>query len=167
MTFYDRLKQGTILFDGAMGTQIQSLKPTDKEWDGKLGCSEVLNLTVPDKIQKIHEAYFNAGSDVVETNTFGANDIVLAEYELQDKVIDINRIAVQIARRAARNFHDIKPRFIAGSIGPGTKLISLGQTDFDSMYQSYSNQARASSKVVLTFSLLKPVRISYRSKPAC
>ena len=142
MTFFDRLKQGIILFDGAMGTQIQDLQPTDAEWDGRLGCSEVLNLTVPEKIQAIHEAYFAAGSDVVETNTFGANEIVLAEYDLQDRVVEINRIAAQIACRAATNHAHSKPRFVAGSMGPGTKLITLGQTDFDTMYRSYASQVQ-------------------------
>jgi 5-methyltetrahydrofolate--homocysteine methyltransferase len=141
LTFTDRLKKGVILFDGAMGTQIHDLNPTNEEWDGKLGCSEVLNLTVPDKIQHIHEKYFAAGSDVVETNTFGANEIVLAEYDLQDRTIEINRIAAEIAHKAANKFKD-KPRFVAGSIGPGTKLLTLGQTDFDTMYKSYYAQAK-------------------------
>jgi len=142
MIFKERLKKGIILFDGAMGTQIQVLQPTDAEWDGKLGCSEVLNLTAPQKIQTIHENYLNAGSDVIETNTFGANDIVLSEYDLQNRVIEINRIAAQIARHAANRYFHLKPRYVAGSIGPGTKLISLGQTDYATMYQSYANQAQ-------------------------
>ena len=103
MLFRDSLKQGIILFDGAMGTQIQALNPSDEEWDGKQGCSEVLNLTAPEKIQKIHEAYYEAGSDVVETNTFGANEIVLSEYELQHRTQEINRIAARIAKQAADN----------------------------------------------------------------
>lgn len=142
MTFFDRLKQGIVLFDGAMGTQIQALNPTDEEWGGKEGCTEILNLTVPEKVQSIHENYFAAGSDVVETNTFGANKIVLAEYDLQDRTMEINRIAAQIARRAVENYEHIKPRFVAGSMGPGTKLITLGQTDFDTMYHSYFAQAQ-------------------------
>ncbi|MBN2013270.1 methionine synthase [candidate division KSB1 bacterium] len=141
MTFRERLQQGVVVFDGAMGTQIQALQPTNEEWDNKLGCSEVLNLTVPEKIQKIHEAYLAAGSDVVETNTFGANAIVLAEYDLQDRVEEINRVAVQLAKNAARKYNSDKPRFVAGSIGPGTKLITLGQVDYDTMYNSYSRQA--------------------------
>ncbi|MBN1153776.1 methionine synthase [candidate division KSB1 bacterium] len=142
MTFRERLAGGIILFDGAMGTQIQALKPTEQEWDGKMGCSEVLNLTAPEKIQTIHENYLAAGSDVVETNTFGANEIVLGDYDMQDRVIEINRLAAQIARRAVRNYNQNTPRFIAGSMGPGTKLISLGQTDFTTMHRSYANQVR-------------------------
>jgi len=142
MTFMERLQQGIVLFDGAMGTQIQALQPSDEEWDGKQGCSEVLNLTAPEKIQQIHESYFAAGSDVVETNTFGANEIVLADYGLHQRVVEINHIAANIARRAAETYTSTKPRFVAGSIGPGTKLISLGQTDFETMYHSYLLQAQ-------------------------
>jgi 5-methyltetrahydrofolate--homocysteine methyltransferase len=140
MNFYDRLKNGLVLFDGAMGTQIHELNPTAEEWDGKIGCPEVLNLTAPDKVQQIHAAYLEAGADVIETNTFGGNAIVLSEYGLQDQVIEINRVAAQIARRAVDNHTAEKRRFVAGSIGPGTKLITLGQTDFDSMYHSYALQ---------------------------
>ena len=143
MTFFDRLKQGLILFDGAMGTQVHAMEPTDAEWDGRNGCPEVLNLTVPAKIQKIHERYFAAGADVVETNTFGGSVIVLSEFDLQDRAVEINRAAAQIARKAAETYSTAaKPRFVAGSIGPGTKLITLGQTDFDTMYESYALNAR-------------------------
>ncbi len=142
MTFKERLHQGVILFDGAMGTQIQALKPTASEWDGKMGCSEVLNLTAPEKIRAIHESYLAAGADVIETNTFGANALVLAEYGLQGQVEEINRIAARIARQAIENQSTIKPRFVAGSMGPGTKLITLGQTDFETMYRSYYRQAQ-------------------------
>src|SRR3990172_9302872 len=142
MTFFDRLKKGIIVFDGAMGTQVHALNPTEEEWDGRNGCPEVLNLTVPDKIEKIHLGYLEAGADVIETNTFGANEIVLAEFGLQDRTLEINRQAAQIAGKAVRNFNGAQPRFVAGSIGPGTKLITLGQTDFDTMYRSYYLQAQ-------------------------
>ena len=143
MTFYDRLNQGLILFDGAMGTQVHDLHLTDADWDGRNGCPEVLNLTVPEKIQQIHEKYLNSGADVIETNTFGGNKIVLSEFDLQDRVIEINRIAAQAARRAADTILTAqKPRFVAGSMGPGTKLVTLGQTDFDTLHHSYSLQVR-------------------------
>jgi len=142
MTFYDKLKRGVVLFDGAMGTQIQALHPSPAEWDGRMGCVEVLNLTAPHKVQNIHEAYLQAGSDVIETNTFGANEIVLAEYDLQDRVAEINREAARIARKASENYSKDKPRFVAGSMGPGTKLITLGQTNFATMHHSYAMQAQ-------------------------
>ncbi|MCD6441204.1 MAG: methionine synthase [Candidatus Marinimicrobia bacterium] len=143
MIFLERLKQDIILFDGAMGTQIHELNPSDAEWNGSNGCPEILNLTIPDKIQQIHENYLIAGADVIETNTFGANTIVLSEFDLQKRVVEINRKASEIAVKAVRNFSTpAKPRFVAGSLGPGTKLVSLGQTDFDTLYQSYSLQVR-------------------------
>lgn len=143
MPFFDRLKHGLILFDGAMGTQVHALNPTEAEWDGRNGCPEVLNLTVPAKIEQIHDRYFAVGADVVETNTFGGSKSVLAEFDLQDRVVEINRLAAQIARRAAARYSTAeKPRFVAGSIGPGTRLITLGQTDFATMYESYALQAR-------------------------
>lgn len=141
MDFKTRLTDGLMVFDGAMGTQIQALNPTDQEWNGCMGCSEVLNLTAPNKVQEIHERYLEAGSDAVETNTFSGSRIVLAEYGLADRVIEINRIAAEIARRAVARHAVEKSRYVIGSMGPGTKLISLGQTDFQTMYRSYVDQA--------------------------
>lgn len=142
MSFYQRLADPRVIIcDGAMGTQIQRLNLTEKEWAGKIGCNEILNLTAAEKIQTIHESYFAAGSQVVETNTLGASRMVLAEYGLAEQTIEINRAAGQIARKAAVSFSD-EPKFIAGCIGPGTKLISLGQTDFSSLYHSYFDQAQ-------------------------
>ena len=141
MSFFDRLKQPQVIIgDGAMGTQIQLLAITDNEWQGKTGCNEILNITAAEKIYAIHEAYLTAGSEVVETNTFGASRIVLSEYDLAEKTIEINRAAGRIARQAADRFHD-HPRFVAGSLGPGNKLITLGQTDFSTMHRSYYDQA--------------------------
>ncbi len=143
MTFLERLEKGTVIFDGAMGTQIQSLTISDEEWDGRQGCTEILNLTSPDKIDMIHRRYLEAGSDVIETNSFGGNSIVLAEYELEDKIIEINRTAAEIAGKAAADYSTPdKPRFVAGSIGPGTRLPSLGQASFDTLYDSYKLQCR-------------------------
>ncbi|MBN2738689.1 MAG: methionine synthase [Spirochaetales bacterium] len=141
MTFKERLNQGVVLFDGAMGTQIHELNPTMEEWDHKEGCSEILNLTIPEKIKNIHKAYLHAGADVIETNTFGANQIVLDEYGLKNKVREINRVAAELAQSAASEFSSSKPRFVAGSIGPGTKLASLGQISFDALHRSYFEQA--------------------------
>jgi len=143
LDFIKKIKRGIVLFDGAMGTQIHALNPSEADWNGHNGCPEILNLTIPEKIRQIHEKYLNAGADVIETNTFGANQITLAEFGLGERVIEINEAAARIARQAARNFHtSAKPRFVAGDIGPGTKLISLGQTDYDTLYESYALQAR-------------------------
>lgn len=141
MTFREQLQQPRVLlFDGAMGTQIQGMPIRDAEWAGKTGCNEILNLTAPERIAAIHAAYFAAGSDVVETNTFGANRIVLAEYGLEEETRAINRAAAEIARRAAAAAGG-PLRYVAGSIGPGTKLISLGQIRFSELHASYLEQA--------------------------
>ena len=142
MTFRERLNNGLLIIDGAMGTEIQKIDPTDAEWDGKQGCSEVLNLTIPEKIQTIHENYLSAGADIVETNTFGANDLVLSEYDLADQTEKINEIAAGLARKAADKFSKDRARFVAGSMGPGTKLASLGQITYDELYSSYSTQCK-------------------------
>ena len=143
LDFSDIIERGLILFDGAMGTQIHDLNPSDADWDDRNGCSEVLNLTIPEKIQHIHENYLAAGSDVIETNTFGGNKIVLSEFDLGDRVVEINRKAAEVARRAAQKYSTPdKPRFVAGDIGPGTKLVTLEQTDFDTMHESYALQVR-------------------------
>src|SRR3954447_15204456 len=120
--FLDILRERVIIYDGAMGTQIQERNLSVKEdyWDNE-GCSEILVLSRPDVVRDIHTDYFKAGADIVETNTFGATDIVLGEYDLQAKTREINRVAVQLAKEAAAAFTDGKPRFVAGSIGPTTK----------------------------------------------
>lgn len=142
MDFYSRLQNGIVVFDGAMGTEIHKLILTDREWDGRQGCSEVLNLTIPDQIQSIHERYLEAGADVIETNTFGANVAVLQEYDLQDKIVEINEKAAVIAGKARDKFTtEERPRFVAGSMGPGTKLPTLGHAAYDELYDSYHKQA--------------------------
>ena len=113
----------------------------DDFW-GKEGCNEILVLSRPDIIKDIHAAFFNVGCDVVETDTFGATRVVLAEYDLQDKVHEINCAAAKLAREVAASFNGRK-RFVAGSMGPTTKLPSLGHISFDDMAASYTEQAVA------------------------
>lgn len=144
MNFRERLRQEKIvIFDGAMGTQIHEFQPGEKEYQGKLGCSEILNITVPEKIQEIHERYLSSGADVIETNTFGANRIVLGEYDLQERVRELNLAALKVAHKAIEKFSSSKPRYIAASIGPGTKIASLGHTSYDILYHSYYEQSLA------------------------
>jgi 5-methyltetrahydrofolate--homocysteine methyltransferase len=130
-----------VVYDGAMGTNIQFRNPSPDDFWGKEGCNELLVLSRPDIIKDIHAAFYNVGCDVVETNTFGATRIVLAEYGLQDKVEELNRAAVKIAREVA---HDLstsdRPRFVAGSVGPTTKLPSLGHISFDDMTAAFFEQ---------------------------
>jgi len=132
-----RLGEGTVLvFDGAMGTEIQKLSLSDKEWNGHHGCNEALNLFAPGIIGNIHRSYLAAGADIIETNTFGASAAVLSEYGLGEESRSIARAAAVIAREAADEVKD-RRCFVAGSLGPGTKLPSLGHTGFDEIYDSY------------------------------
>lgn len=126
-----------LLFDGGMGTTIQQYDIPSDKWSGKQGCNEILNLTYPELIEEIHTKFYEAGADIVETNSFGASRLVLSEYGLEDKVYEINLNAAKIARKAANKF---KNKFVAGSIGPGTKLPSLSQISFDDLYKMYKEQ---------------------------
>ncbi|MGC2324121.1 MAG: homocysteine S-methyltransferase family protein, partial [Terriglobales bacterium] len=143
-SFLQTVEQRVVIYDGAMGTNIQVRQPSPDDFWGKEGCNEILVLSRPDIIRDIHASFFGVGCDVVETDTFGATSVVLGEYDLQDKVAEINRAAVKIAREAAADFStNSRPRFVAGSIGPTTKLPSLGHIGFDAMAASYEEQARA------------------------
>lgn len=144
MTFRERVNKGLVLLDGAMGTELQRLDIDESAWDGRPGCSEVLNLTIPDAIRDIHLAYYQAGSDITETNTFGANKLVLGEYDLADRAREINRISATLVREAAEAANkagDERHLYVAGSMGPGTKLASLEQTDYDTLRDAYNEQA--------------------------
>ncbi len=141
--FLDVLKHRVMVFDGGLGTQIFAANLTLADFNNLENCPEVLVLSRPDVIQSIHESYYAAGSDTVETDTFGASKIVLAEFGLQDQCREINRKAALLARSAADKFTTPnRPRFVAGSIGPGTKAITLGNTTFDIMHDSYLEQVR-------------------------
>jgi 5-methyltetrahydrofolate--homocysteine methyltransferase len=138
------VKERVVIYDGAMGTNIQFRNPSVDDFWGKEGCNEILVLSRPDIIKDIHSAFFTVGCDVVETDTFGATSVVLAEYDLQDKVREINVAAAKIAKEVADQFSTKdKPRFVAGSMGPTTKLPSLGHISFDAMAKSYEEQASA------------------------
>ncbi len=131
-----------MIFDGGMGTQIFTFDLSLKDFWDKENCVDVLVLSRPDVVEEIHARYFAAGSDCVETDTFGANKVVLAEFGLADKTYEMNVAAVKVARRAAARFKDGKRRFVAGSIGPGTKAVTLGHIDYDTLLDSYAEQMR-------------------------
>ena len=140
--FLQSVKERVVVYDGAMGTNIQFRNPSVDDFWGKEGCNEILVLSRPDIIKEIHADFFRVGCDVVETDTFGATSVVLAEYDLQDKVVEINIAAARIAEEVAQQFAtDGKPRFVAGSMGPTTKFPSLGHITFDAMAKSYEEQA--------------------------
>ncbi|MFA5891618.1 MAG: methionine synthase [Actinomycetota bacterium] len=138
--FLDALAERVLVFDGAMGTQIQIRDlGLDGFW-GQEGNSEVLTLSRPDVVKEIHADYLAAGADCVETNTFGANLVAQAEHGMADRVHELNLRAAQLAREAAASFTD-RPRFVVGSIGPGTKAPSLEQIGFDELEHSYEIQS--------------------------
>ena len=119
-----------------MGTQIQAADLSLDDFDGLDGCNEILCVTRPDVIESIHRKYFDAGADIVETNTFGAITYVLDEYEIRDKLAVICRRAAEIARKVADEYEEDK--YVLGAIGPGTKLATLGQIPFDEVEDSYT-----------------------------
>jgi 5-methyltetrahydrofolate--homocysteine methyltransferase len=136
------LKERVLVFDGAMGTMLHAAELTLDDYQGNEGCSEILCVTRPDVVQGIHAAYFEAGSDVVETNSFGASAIVLGEYGMADRVVELNQAAARLAREVADGFQaDGRPRWVAGSMGPGTKLPTLLHTTYDPLRATYGDQA--------------------------
>src|SRR5438105_1985182 len=142
--FLQTVRERVVIYDGAMGTSIQTRNPSVDDFWGKEGCNELLVLSRPDLIKDIHVSFLSVGCDVVETDTFGGARVVLAEYDLQDKVAEINIAAARIAKEVAQQFSTKdRPRFVAGSIGPTTKLPSLGHIKFDDMAAAYTEQANA------------------------
>ncbi|MGA7934180.1 MAG: methionine synthase, partial [Kovacikia sp.] len=145
--FLDRLHhpdRPILVFDGAMGTNLQSQNLTAADFGGPEyeGCNEYLVYTKPGVVAKVHRDFLEAGADVIETDTFGATSLVLAEYDLADKAYDLNKTAAELAKKVAAEFSTPdKPRFVAGSIGPTTKLPTLGHIDYDTMKATFAEQA--------------------------
>ncbi|HRK29914.1 MAG TPA: methionine synthase [Tepidisphaeraceae bacterium] len=142
--FLELARERVVVLDGAMGANLQTRTfDLARDWLGHENISEVINLTRPEVIQEIHEAFLEVGCDGVETNTFGGMKLVLAEADLHDRTFEVNKIAAEIARRACDRFETPdRPRYVIGSVGPGTKLISLGHVSWDEMLESYLEQMR-------------------------
>ncbi|WP_124728297.1 methionine synthase [Staphylospora marina] len=144
-SFAGRLKEKILILDGAMGTMLQEYRLTAEDFGGERleGCNEMLNLTRPDVVSEIHEAYFLAGADVVETNTFGATPVVLAEYGAEDLTEEINRAAARLAVEVRDRLSTEEwPRYVAGSMGPTTRTLSVtGGISFDELAEGYRRQA--------------------------
>src|SRR5512134_534903 len=147
----ETLSQRVLFYDGAMGTQIQARELTAADFGGKRfeGCNDHLSLTRPDVIEAIHTAYFEAGADGVETNSFQASRLRLEEWGLAERTLEMNRAAAAIARRAADRFEqaDGRPRFVIGSIGPSGMLPSsedpdLGRKTLDDLLPIFAEQAQ-------------------------
>ncbi len=136
-------KHPVLVFDGAMGTSLQSQNLTAEDFGGAEyeGCNEYLVHTKPSAVAKVHEAFLAVGADVIETDTFGGTSIVLAEYDLADQAYYLNKSAAELAKACANKYSTPeKPRFVAGSMGPGTKLPTLGHIDFDTLKNAYVEQ---------------------------
>ncbi len=140
------LEERILVLDGAMGTMLQQRNPTIEDWGGPQfeNCTEHLLFTRPEWIRDIHCAYFEAGADMVETNSFGGSSITLAEFGLEARCYEINRKAAELAREAAAAFERAgRPRFVAGSMGPTTKAITVtGGVTFAQLREGYNEQAR-------------------------
>jgi len=145
MKFLELLKEKIVVFDGAMGTNLMAQNLTLDDFGGANfeNCSENLIYTRPDAVLNVHRAFLEAGSDVIETNTFGGNTIVLQEFGIADKAYDVNLKAAQMAKHIANDFSTkAQPRFVAGSMGPGTKLPTLGHISYLDLKKNYEEQVR-------------------------
>jgi 5-methyltetrahydrofolate--homocysteine methyltransferase len=138
----DTLSQRVVVGDGAMGTQLQAAELTLDDFRGLEGCNEILNETRPDVIERIHRAYFEAGADAVETNTFGCNLSNLGDYDIADRIRDLAHRGTAIARRVADELSTAdRKRYVLGSMGPGTKLPTLGHTEYALIRDAYTEAA--------------------------
>jgi 5-methyltetrahydrofolate--homocysteine methyltransferase len=132
------LAGGTVIADGAMGTMLQAADPSLEDFQGLEGCNEILNVTRPDLVRSVHDKYLEVGVDAIETNTFGANWANLAEYDIEDRIYELAFAGGKIAREAADAASTPDhPRFVLGSLGPGTKLPSLGHTTYQKLKDAY------------------------------
>ncbi|MCH5585430.1 methionine synthase [Shimazuella sp. AN120528] len=167
----ERLKEKILVIDGAMGTMLQRAELSEKDFNGEEyeGCNEILNLTRPDVILNIHKSYLEAGADIIETNTFGATSIVLAEYDLQNRTTEINQAAARIACTARDHFSTAEhPRYVAGSIGPTTKTLTVtGGITFHELAHSYYEQVEALLMEDIDLLLLETSQDTLNVKAAC
>jgi 5-methyltetrahydrofolate--homocysteine methyltransferase len=143
MSFLEDLNTRVLVADGAMGTMLQSFDLTLDDFAGLEGCNEILNVTRPDVVSSIHRAYFEAGADLVETNTFGANWANLADYDIEDRIYELAEAGAKLARRVADEFSTSeRRRYVLGAVGPGTKLPTLGHVRFEILRDAYIEQVR-------------------------
>ncbi|MFG2266221.1 methionine synthase [Streptomyces sp. NPDC048720] len=139
----EALATRVVVADGAMGTMLQAQEPTLEDFQQLEGCNEILNLTRPDIVRSVHEAYFAVGVDCVETNTFGANHSALGEYDIPERVHELSEAGARVAREVADEFTatDGRPRWVLGSMGPGTKLPTLGHAPYTTLRDAYQRNA--------------------------
>ncbi|MFD4603106.1 methionine synthase [Streptomyces sp. NPDC058464] len=139
----EALATRVVVADGAMGTMLQAQDPTLEDFENLEGCNEILNVTRPDIVRSVHEAYFDAGVDCVETNTFGANYAAMAEYDIPERVFELSEAGARIARETADGYfaRDGRRRWVLGSIGPGTKLPTLGHVGYTTIRDAFQQNA--------------------------
>ncbi|MFI0981641.1 methionine synthase [Streptomyces sp. NPDC021093] len=139
----EALATRVVVADGAMGTMLQAQDPTLEDFQDLEGCNEILNLTRPDIVRNVHKEYFAVGVDCVETNTFGANHSAANEYDIADRIVELSESGARIAREVADEFaaQDGRTRWVLGSVGPGTKLPSLGHITYDVIRDGYQQNA--------------------------
>ena len=139
----EALATRVVIADGAMGTMLQAADPSMEDFQGYEGCNEILNITRPDVVAGVHDAYFAVGVDCVETNTFGANYANLGEYDIPERIYELAEAGARIARECADKWSTPdRPRWVLGSVGPGTKLPSLGHAPFALLRDAYQEQVR-------------------------
>ena len=141
LTLRQALSSRVIIADGAMGTMLQAQNPTLEDFQGLEGCNEIFNVSRPDLVSNVHRQYLDVGVDAIETNTFGCNFANFAEYGIEDRIYELARAGAEIARNVANEYTD-KPRYVLGSIGPGTKLPTLGHTDYEKLRVAYEECSR-------------------------
>uniref|UniRef100_UPI0004C583CF homocysteine S-methyltransferase family protein n=1 Tax=Streptomyces globisporus TaxID=1908 RepID=UPI0004C583CF len=139
----EALASRVVVADGAMGTMLQAQDPTLEDFRQLEGCNEILNVTRPDIVAAVHREYFSAGVDCVETNTFGANFAALGEYDIPERVYELSEAGARIAREVADEFtrRTGQQRWVLGSMGPGTKLPTLGHAPYDVLRDAYQQNA--------------------------
>jgi 5-methyltetrahydrofolate--homocysteine methyltransferase len=166
--FLDSLRRRVLVLDGAMGTSIHAAGlDLERDFGGLENCCEVLNLRRPDAIRDIHADFLRVGCDAVETNTFGAMPHVLREFDLQDRCAEINASAVRAAREACLEFSTPdRPRFVIGSMGPGTKLATLGQITYRELEASYGEQSLALARAGIDAFGIETVQDPLQAKAA-
>ena len=137
------LLERVVIADGAMGTMLQAQNPSLEDFENHEGCNEILNVTRPDIVKAVHEEYLKVGVDAIETNTFGANFANLAEYGIEDRIYELANAGAILARQVADQYSTAdKPRWVLGSLGPGTKLPTLGHTSYEKLKLAYEEASK-------------------------
>ncbi|MBX6384912.1 MAG: methionine synthase [Microbispora sp.] len=141
-SFREVLSERVLIADGAMGTMLQSYDPTIDDFQGHEGCNDVLNVSRPDIVRAVHDAYLEVGVDCIETNTFNSNRAALGEYGIEDRIYELSEAGARLARERADHWSTPeRPRFVLGSMGPGTKLPTLGHLPYETLRDAYRDNA--------------------------